>query len=584
MKIPLPNLDDRRWADLVEEGRSLIPLYAPDWTDHNIHDPGITLIELFAWIAEMDIYELNRITDEHKRKFLSLIGITPDPPRPSRTVLSFKLKEGFGPRRLRASAEVAGNDPFGEEARFRTLDSITVAPGRLRSIQIKDVRGFQNYTDRFERVEQFGAFGDGAEAGAELYLGFTHALRRGRPLSLYFKFAGWQSGDDERARLIEEFKLQQTCQPPASGIDCKPKASSHATAWQSGQVPPFHGARIVWEFLAEVDGKQKWLALDPNKQKVVDDTRALTLDGRVIIRVTAPMLKATVGKVEGELYWLRCRFEAGAYDAAPMIETIVMNGVRAEQSIPIPTKLTIKSNAVVEGNHPPPCGLTGFSLELDELNRVTRIKFEDPEDGPRFRVLNYKPPVANTEGSLTVEAIFVGKGNGQPLQQFKLPVAPVEQESLALFTFEDGKWYEWTREDDFEAATRNSFNFLLGPTEGQISFGDGNRGRAVPSGGLIFAVYRSTRAESGNLAARAINLLVDSPHNRALLNYFDVIKERLEEITNPVAAEAGRAAETLDHAEGRAIELMNSTTRAVTLKDYEELAMKTPGVRLARVA
>ena len=45
MKVPLPNLDDRRWADLVDEGRSLIPFYAPDWTDHNIHDPGITFLQ-----------------------------------------------------------------------------------------------------------------------------------------------------------------------------------------------------------------------------------------------------------------------------------------------------------------------------------------------------------------------------------------------------------------------------------------------------------------------------------------------------------------------------------------------------------
>ena len=80
MKVPLPNLDDRRWTDLVDEGRSLIPLYAPKWTDHNIHDPGITLTELFAWIAEMDIYQLNRIPDRHKRKFLALIGITEPSP------------------------------------------------------------------------------------------------------------------------------------------------------------------------------------------------------------------------------------------------------------------------------------------------------------------------------------------------------------------------------------------------------------------------------------------------------------------------------------------------------------------------
>ena len=80
MAVPLPNLDDRRWADLVEEGRALIPLYAPGWTDHNIHDPGIMLMELLAWVAEMDIYWLNRIPDRHKRRFLALAGIQPQPP------------------------------------------------------------------------------------------------------------------------------------------------------------------------------------------------------------------------------------------------------------------------------------------------------------------------------------------------------------------------------------------------------------------------------------------------------------------------------------------------------------------------
>src|SRR5262249_5157637 len=107
MKVPLPNLDDRRWSDLVDEGRSLIPVYAPDWTDHNIHDPGITLLDLFAWIAEMDIYELDRITDAHKRKFLELVGIKIEPPRAARTVLSFTLKEGASPGRLQANPELS---------------------------------------------------------------------------------------------------------------------------------------------------------------------------------------------------------------------------------------------------------------------------------------------------------------------------------------------------------------------------------------------------------------------------------------------------------------------------------------------
>src|SRR5262249_33498825 len=74
MPLPLPNLDDRRWTDLVEEARALIPTFDPAWTDHNPSDPGITLIELFAWLAEMLIYRADRIPERHTLTFLRLLN------------------------------------------------------------------------------------------------------------------------------------------------------------------------------------------------------------------------------------------------------------------------------------------------------------------------------------------------------------------------------------------------------------------------------------------------------------------------------------------------------------------------------
>jgi Baseplate J-like protein. len=73
MPITLPNLDDRTYDDLMQEARSLIPAHAPEWTNHNASDPGITLIELFAYLAEMLIYRLNRVTDANVYAFLKLI-------------------------------------------------------------------------------------------------------------------------------------------------------------------------------------------------------------------------------------------------------------------------------------------------------------------------------------------------------------------------------------------------------------------------------------------------------------------------------------------------------------------------------
>ncbi|MEW6733650.1 MAG: baseplate J/gp47 family protein [Acidobacteriota bacterium] len=79
MPIELPNLDDRTYQELVEEARTLIPQYAPGWTNHNPSDPGITLIELFAYLTELLIYRLNRVSDANIRSFLRLLD-TPSLP------------------------------------------------------------------------------------------------------------------------------------------------------------------------------------------------------------------------------------------------------------------------------------------------------------------------------------------------------------------------------------------------------------------------------------------------------------------------------------------------------------------------
>jgi hypothetical protein len=74
MPIPLPSLDDRSFADLTGEARALIPALLPEWTDHNPSDPGVALIELFAWLTEMLIYQVDQVPDTHVERFLALLG------------------------------------------------------------------------------------------------------------------------------------------------------------------------------------------------------------------------------------------------------------------------------------------------------------------------------------------------------------------------------------------------------------------------------------------------------------------------------------------------------------------------------
>ena len=75
MALPAVNLDDRTFQDIVDEAKRLIPRYTPEWTNHNLSDPGVALIELFAWMSEMVLYRVNQVPDRLYVQFLNLVGI-----------------------------------------------------------------------------------------------------------------------------------------------------------------------------------------------------------------------------------------------------------------------------------------------------------------------------------------------------------------------------------------------------------------------------------------------------------------------------------------------------------------------------
>ncbi|MEP7763339.1 putative baseplate assembly protein [Sanguibacter sp. 25GB23B1] len=91
MPIPPPNLDDRSFQDIVDETKRLIPRFTPEWTNHNVSDPGVALIELFAWMSEMVLFRVNQVPERLYVHFLNLVGIEPFPPSVARTNLTFWL-------------------------------------------------------------------------------------------------------------------------------------------------------------------------------------------------------------------------------------------------------------------------------------------------------------------------------------------------------------------------------------------------------------------------------------------------------------------------------------------------------------
>ncbi len=136
MPIKPPNLDDLRYADLVREARALIPQYCPDWTNLSDSDPGVTLVQLFAWMTEMTIFRLNRVPDKTYVHFLNFIGEERREARPGQVPVTFALRnESRAVAELPAFTRCSTKQSGGLDAlHYLTLQPVSVHSSKLERV------------------------------------------------------------------------------------------------------------------------------------------------------------------------------------------------------------------------------------------------------------------------------------------------------------------------------------------------------------------------------------------------------------------------------------------------------------------
>jgi predicted phage baseplate assembly protein len=305
MPLEVPNLDDRRWADLVEDARALIPRVAPRWTDHNVHDPGITFIELFAWLAEMQIYQLNRVGEQHREVFARLAGVLRRRRTPARVEV---LVVGD----LTTSMSLPGETQIvpleGDEIVFETTIEVTLTRSRLRRVVVDDGSG---PVDQTEANEKFGiaflAFGERAHADAQLQLGFDR---------LY-------PSEERTIRLSIDVLTADL------GVRCGPERPAPANGGEdeTGAQP----VDLLWEYLGP---GARWLPLT----LVEDETAALSRSGAVTLFLPND------AQEKRQHVWIRARIRRGYYDIEPRVRHIGVNGLSCIQRETVRNELLDRGN------------------------------------------------------------------------------------------------------------------------------------------------------------------------------------------------------------------------------------------------
>src|SRR6266508_3803876 len=285
MALPAPNLDDRRFQDLVDDAKRMVMRKCPEWTDHNVSDPGVTLIETFAYMTDQLLYRLNRVPDRLYIKFLELIGVRLLPPTPARTRITFFLS---------APADRPMVIPTGASA-------ATIRTGLDDPVTFSTVREPPSVPCTLERVLTVPAPADGEEPEPE---DRTEALRMDTSFAAFSNPP--RPGDTLLFGLSEAVpnnavRLRFRCEVEGVGVD----PTNPPLAWEA-----WDGSRWV---ACELDG---------------DTTGGLNKPGDVILHVPGSHEAAVFGDIRAG--WLRLRLVAAEEGQPTYSQSPIVHAATAE--------------------------------------------------------------------------------------------------------------------------------------------------------------------------------------------------------------------------------------------------------------
>jgi len=179
MALPAPNLDDRRFQELVDDAKRMVQQRCPEWSDHNVHDPGVTLIEVFAWMTDQLLYRLNRVPERHYLKFLEMIGVRLYPPTAAQAGVTFWLSApqpqpvvvGAGTQLVTRRTD--SEEPIG----FTTATELAIVPCSLERLRSQiDEQGTRDHARSLESAEEFSCFDEVPKPGDVLLVGLSAAV------------------------------------------------------------------------------------------------------------------------------------------------------------------------------------------------------------------------------------------------------------------------------------------------------------------------------------------------------------------------------------------------------------------------
>lgn len=539
MPIQIPQLDDRTYQQIVDDLIARIPVHTPEWNNFNNSDPGITILQLFAFMTENLLYRSNRLPEAHRLKFLSLLGIPLNPASPGYGLAVFQNERGP----VRALAIDEGLELFAGKVPFRSRTPVNILPLSAEVF----------YKQRFSQTT------DDEKAAANQADTVYAPVLNGQP-GVHYRSVRLEAPQADMP--LPDINLRSADNGPLDGA-----------VWVALVAPkkvPVEAAR------AAIGGETLSIGIYPSIQI---ETRALEASTLEQVAISDPGLIFELVTPDPATDRARARRLTIEY-AEDVLDLPGIIQIR----LPAADQLTRWDFDPLEegtGQYPPLVEDREISQRIITWLRITAPEGDSDDQRPA-RLSWIGANVTRVIQALEVPQERVGMGTGTPNQVFKLANTPVIVERPAAIgspepeaTFRLEVLHNqvddpiWHRIDDLNTAGPEDQVFALDPEAGTIRCGDGLRGKRFPYGSILRARYEYGGGSQGELAVGALNKAPALPGG---------IK-----VMNPVPTWGAGDGETMADAERKISAFLRHRDRLVTASDFEDIARQTPGVSIGRV-
>lgn len=551
MPLEIPKLDNRTYQEILDEALARIPVHNPEWTNFNDSDPGITLLQLFAFMTDNLLYRANLIPERNRIKFLQLLGVPMQPAGTAEGFISFINARGP----LKTITLDAGLEVSSGQVPFCTRNGLDVLP-------IEGQVYFKGKPTLSETEYQ-----DAEKLYKQLYASLD---KPGAKLSLY-----------ETRRLLE----------PSNSLD-RPVVNLTADTvdhclWLAIMA---RRPKDVKAARKEVANKVLTLGIMPSVEedkRVLRPTGVLTEESQAELIFEIPDVIEEPQPGKDDRVVAKYKYLPASTSSNLLWEPgLVQLKLPGEKSLDLwknlePTELGV-------GNLPPSLEDQDVKNRVITWIRIRRQMSAEEENKLSTEISWVGVNSVMISQRLPVFAENLGRGTGEPDQSVTLVNTPVIPESLTLMV--NGE--TWREIDDLAAADpevprQNGSTsvsqfpkirkvpidqvkvYTLDPESGEIHFGDGLRGKRPPTGAVIQASYDYG---GGNQGQVGVGVIKKAPALPAGL-----------QVTNPLPTWGGNEEETVSEAEKRISSFLRHRNRLVSKEDFQELTLQTPGVDIGRV-